>query len=318
MATPISQCRICGSHSLEEVLSLGQMPLVNSFLQAPNAIALEKRYPLAIAHCSGCSHVQLTHMLDPKNVFSDYIYLSSMSETVVQWGAELARRYRQELSLSEHDLVAELASNDGCILKAFKGITHIQGVEPAQNIAELARREGIPTRPQFFDLALGRALRDELGSARLIIARNVLAHVPSVIDFARGAREWLSDDGVFHVEVPYLEHLVAERQFDTIYHEHLSYFSVTSLKHLFERAEMVLWDVEEIPLHGGSLLARGKRQGDPRPSVSQFLEREKNSGLTGLSRLSVFSEEVRLLKDAIPMFLQKLKRRHGKIGRAHV
>jgi hypothetical protein len=155
MATPVLECRVCGGKKLDDVLSLGEMPPVNSFLAGPAEIAKEKKHPLALVFCGECSHVQLTHMLEPKDVFEDYIYFSGMSETIVRWGEQLAERYVKELSLKPNDLVAELASNDGVILKPFKAHARIQGVEPAKNIAEVAVKDGVPTRAEFFDSKLG-------------------------------------------------------------------------------------------------------------------------------------------------------------------
>jgi hypothetical protein len=309
MAIPIPECRICKQGSLHEVLSLGDLPPVNSFLASKEEIRAEKKHPLAIAFCARCSHVQLTHMLDPKDIFSDYIYFSSMSETIVRWGEQLAARYAREISLRADDLVGELASNDGCILKPFKKVSRIQGVEPAKNIAEVANRDGVPTRAEFFNGALGKALRSEVGPARLIIARNVLAHVPAVVDFVQGVRDWLADDGIFHVEVPYVRAMVEHLEFDTIYHEHLSYFSVTALARLFKEAGLVLWDVEEIPLHGGSLIARGKRAGaEATPNVRKYLDAESAAGLTTIDPYKKFATGTERLKTQLPRFLHDLKK----------
>jgi hypothetical protein len=307
MSIPVPACRICGSAELLPVLSLGQMPPVNSFLANAAEIAAEKKHPLAIAHCPSCTHVQLTHMLDPKDIFEHYLYFSSMSETVVKWGVTLAERYRGEIALKSNDLVAELASNDGCILKPFRAQCRIHGVEPARNIAEVAVKDGVPTTAEFFDSTLAKKLKAEVGPARLILARNVVAHVPKVVDFVAGAAHWLADDGIFHVEVPYLKPMVDGLEFDTIYHEHLSYFSVTALHQLFARAGMVLWDVEEIALHGGSLIARGKRSGDPKPSVAKWMAQEKASGLNTMPVLKQFADGTERLRDELPRFLRELK-----------
>lgn len=308
MATPIPHCRICGAGSLEPILSLGDMPPVNSFLSGPQDFARETKAPLAIAFCATCSHVQLTHQLDPKDVFTDYIYFSSMSESVVRWGQQLAARYAKEISLQKGQLVAELASNDGCILKPFREHCRVLGVEPAKNIAEVANKDGVPTVAEFFGHELGKALREQHGPAELIMARNVLAHVPDLVGFVKGVREWLSDDGIFHVEAPYLKPMVDHLEFDTIYHEHISYFSVTALERLFKEAGLVLWDVEEIPLHGGSLIARGKRQGPAKPSVAQYLAMEKAQGYTGNAKLHAFASGTRKLQTALPEFLAELKK----------
>ena len=246
-------------------------------------------------------------MLDPKDVFEHYLYFSAMSETVVKWGVTLAERYRTEISLQKNDLVAELASNDGCILKPFRAHCRIQGVEPARNIAEVANKDGIPTTAEFFNSKLAKRMRDEVGPARLILARNVVAHVPEVVDFVAGAAHWLTDDGIFHIEVPYLKPMVDGLEFDTIYHEHLSYFSVTALDRLFTEAGMVLWDVEEIALHGGSLIARAKRSGAARPSVAKWLAAEKESGLNTMPKLKKFAEGTERLRDELPRFLKDLK-----------
>lgn len=309
MATPIPHCRVCGQAKLEPILSLGDMPPVNSFLNGPQDFAKETKAPLAIAFCATCSHVQLTHQLDPKDVFTDYIYFSSMSETIVRWGHQLAARYEKEIKLEQKHLVAELASNDGCILKPFREHCRVLGVEPAKNIAEVANKDGVPTVAEFFNFEQGKHLREKHGPAELIMARNVLAHVPDLVDFVKGVRHWLSDDGIFHVEAPYLKPMVDHLEFDTIYHEHLSYFSVTALDRLFKEAGMVLWDVEEIPLHGGSLIARGKRTAPAKPAVAEYLAMEKAQGYTANGKLHAFAEGTRKLKTALPEFLTDLKKK---------
>ncbi|MGH7330051.1 MAG: class I SAM-dependent methyltransferase, partial [Polyangiaceae bacterium] len=309
MAIPVKACRICGNAQLDDVLSLGDMPPVNSFLAGPAEIAKEKKHPLAIAFCSACTHVQLTHMLDPKDIFEDYIYFSSMSETVVRHGYELAKRYAKELSLAKSDLVAELASNDGCILKPFRDHCRVYGVEPAKNIAEVANKEGVPTLADFFDSKTAKKVRADQGAAKLIIARNVVAHVPEVVDFIAGAGEWLTDDGILHVEVPYLGEMVEHLEFDTIYHEHLSYFSVIALQTLFQRAGLVLWDVAAIGLHGGSLIARGKKANfAPTANVAKLVAQEKEKGLNTIAPLRTFADGTRRLKTAIPEMLTSLKK----------
>ncbi|MFO0597370.1 MAG: class I SAM-dependent methyltransferase [Myxococcaceae bacterium] len=309
MASPIPACRVCGHTKLEPILSLGDMPPVNSFLSSPADFPKETKAPLAIAFCEPCGHVQLTHQLDPKDVFTDYIYFSAMSETVVKWGQQLAARYATEISLKKEQLVAELASNDGCILKPFKNHCRVLGVEPAKNIAEVANKDGVPTVAEFFNFKMGEKLRAEHGPAELIMARNVLAHVPDLVDFVKGVRHWLSDVGIFHVEVPYLKPMVDHLEFDTIYHEHLSYFSVTALDRLFKEAGLVLWDVEEIPLHGGSLIARGKRSGPAKPSVAQYLAMEKAEGYTAAKKLHAFADGTRNLQKVLPAFLSDLKKK---------
>ncbi len=309
MATRISACRICRTTELHHVLSLGDMPPVNSFLAGPADIAKEKKHPLALVFCPKCTHVQLTHMIDPRDIFEDYIYFSSMSETIVRHGEALAKRYGKELTLTNVDLVGELASNDGCILKPFKTQCRVYGVEPAKNIAEVANKDGVPTLAEFFNSETAKKVRKEQGPAKLIIARNVVAHVPEVVDFIAGVAHWLDTEGVFHMEVPYLVEMVDHLEFDTIYHEHLSYFSVIAIDRLFKEAGLVLWDVEAIALHGGSLIARGMLPGHtPTTNVQKFLEAERVRGFSGMTPLKKFAEGTRRLKDQIPSFLHDLKK----------
>lgn len=315
MATPVKECRICGNTRLEDVLSLGDMPPVNSFLNGAADIAAEKKHPLALVFCDKCTHVQLTHMIDPKDIFEDYIYFSSMSETIVRHGEALAARYAKEIGLEKNDLVGELASNDGCILKPFRDHCRVYGVEPAKNIAEVANKDGIPTLADFFNSKTAKSVRAEQGAAKLVIARNVVAHVPEVVDFIAGVATWLSDDGILHVEAPYLGEMVDKLEFDTIYHEHLSYFSVIALSHLFERAGLVLWDVELIGLHGGSLIARGKKpHHKPTENVARFIAEEKAKGLDSMSPLKKFADGTRRLKTQIPDFLRALKKENHTLA----
>jgi len=308
MAIRIDACRICGNRNLEDVLSLGDMPPVNAFLSGPEQFAREGFHPLALVFCAACTHVQLTHMLDPRDVFEEYIYFSSMSDTVVQHGRALAQRYATELPLASGDLVCELASNDGCILRPFQDRCRVVGVEPARNIAKVANEQGVPTVSEFFTGAFARELLSQHGPAKLIIARNVVAHVPAVVDFISGAAHLLSDDGVLHVEVPYLVEMVDKLEFDTIYHEHLSYFSAGALDRLFREAGLVLWDVEALGLHGGSLIARGRRGVAPRPSVARLIDAERVAGFTTMAPLRKFAQGTERLKTAVPAFLADLGR----------
>lgn len=307
MATPLPSCRVCGQDMPPPSVDLGLLPPVNT-LSATRAEALAvPRFPLAVAVCPTCTHAQLTHRLDPKDVFEDYVYFSSVSDTVVRWGKHLAERYRQELQLTAVDLVAELASNDGCILSPFQPQSKVLGVEPARNVAKVANERGVPTLPRFFEKKLGAELAAEYGQARLIIARNVLAHVPDLWGFVQGARDWLADDGIFHVEVPYVRPMLERLEFDTIYHEHLSYFSVTALDRLFRAAGLVLWDVEEIPLHGGSLMVRARKTGGPRPTVARYLLQERAGGVLGPRAWAAFADRITRLREELPAFLDGLR-----------
>ena len=309
MAIEMTECRVCSMAMEAPFFSLGDMPAVNRFWRSAEEAAHEPKYPLALSRCARCGHVQLTHRLDPRDVFEDYIYFSSMSETVVRWGQQLAQRYVSELTLGPSDLVAELASNDGCILNAFRTQTRVVGVEPAKNIAQVANEQGIETLPLFFGRELGPELARSHGKAKLIIARNVLAHVPDLVGFLEGAKSLLADDGIVHVEVPSLQHMLHRLEFDTIYHEHLSYFSVATLQRLFARAGLVLFDVEELGLHGGSLIARGRHRGETNHSVAVAIAAERRAGLHMASTYERFAHAAHGLKTALPEFIHSLRRR---------
>lgn len=238
-----------------------------------------------------------------------------MSESVIQHGKALVEHYARadNLGLVPSDLVVELASNDGCILKAFKKHCHTIGIEPAKNIAAFANKQGVPTIAEFFDSKQAKILRELYGKARLIIARNVVAHVPDVLDFISGACHWLADDGILHIEVPYLVDMIANTAFDQIYHEHLSYFSVTALFHLFHATGLELWDVEPLSLHGGSLIIRVKKRinnttitGTKR--LSRYLLDEQN---LNTKLLRNFSANTRSKRTQIPDLLRSLQK-NGK------
>ena len=306
--TEITKCRVCQSTTLEEALSLGDMPLVNRFERSPHAGT--PVYPLGITFCPKCTHVQLTHKCDPKEIFEDYIYFSSMSESVVNHGEALAERYASELSLVQADLVVELASNDGCILKAFQKYACTIGVEPAKNIAAVANKQGVPTVAEFFNSNQAAKLKEEYGAAKLIIARNVVAHVPDVVDFIAGACHWLADDGLLHVEVPYLGEMIGNTAFDQIYHEHLSYFSVTALFHLFHAAGLELCDIERLDLHGGSLIVRAKKRinGVIVPGTTRISQYLLNEQYLTADSLKTFGKRTELRKVEIPELLRTLQK----------
>jgi hypothetical protein len=313
---PITACRVCGSDRLERFLSLGAIPPVNSLLRSDRDRATERRFPLDVDRCEACSHVQLGLLLDPEDVFTDYLYFSGYADTVIKHGEALAAAYGRRGLLGPDHLVAELASNDGAILRAFKSHARILGIDPARNIARVANEQGIPTVADFFGRALVPSLRARAGRPKLVIARNVLAHVPDLVDFVAGVADWLEPDGVFHVEVPYIVPMLRALAFDTIYHEHLSYFSVSVVARLFERAGLELFDVEEIPLHAGSLALRGGLPGAHArtPGMQELLAREAREGLDGPEPYRRFAERVGAVRAELPAFLAGLRRGGARVA----
>ncbi len=243
-------CRSCGGDRFGEVLDLGEMPLVNNLLKSSDEIA--PRYPLHVVFCRECSLAQLTETPPPGAMFDEYLYFSSQSQTMVDHAKRLVERF-----VKPGDRVLEVASNDGYLLQhaQARGATAL-GIEPARNIAAFAQEKGIPTRCMYFNLATAKEIAADWGSADVIFANNVLAHVPDPNEIAAGIAIALSNDGVAHIEVPSLVRMIDDAAFDTIYHEHASYFSLTALLMLFARHGLAIIDVETVEIHGGSIHLR--------------------------------------------------------------
>jgi C-methyltransferase C-terminal domain/Putative zinc binding domain/Methyltransferase domain len=302
-------CRACGHSPLRVVLSLGKMPLANSLVTAEQLGGPEPRFPLDLARCTGCSLVQITETVPPEVLFRDYVYFSSYSDTMVRHAGELSARLIRERHLGPESLAVEIASNDGYLLKGYAsaGIP-VLGVEPARNVAIVAEERGIRTVAEFFDEALARELAAKHGLADVIHAHNVLAHVADLTGVVRGIRTLLRADGVAVIEVPYLRDLVEHCEFDTIYHEHLCYFSVTALDRLFRRHGLVLREVERVPIHGGSLRLFVAPTGDAGESVRHLLAAEGDWGVDHDEPLAEFAGRVEELKTRLLALLADLKR----------
>jgi hypothetical protein len=294
-----THCRICGQRLPAPFLDLGEMPLANSFLAGPAEFAAERAYPLAVAGCAACGLAQLTYTVPADVLYRDYIYVSSTSEGVRKHGDYLAETLIAQYGLTPSDLVVEAASNDGTVLKSFqrRGV-RVVGVEPALNIAAIAEAAGIPTIPEFFDTASARTVLEKHGRASAIFGRHVFAHVDDVHEFMAAIRLCLSDEGVFVIEVPYLGDFLDHLEFDTVYHEHLSYVSLGAMEHLCRRHEMELTDVERIALHGGSIVLHMRRKGVAAPSarLTAMLEQERQAGIGDARRLAKFAADVHAWK----------------------
>lgn len=308
----IDACRSCGAGGLQAVLDLGETPLANSLLREADLGGPELRFPLTLAFCPACSLVQITETVSPEILFRDYLYFSSFSDTMLRHAAELTGRLVRERGLGPGSLAVEVASNDGYLLQYYKqaGVP-VLGIEPARNVAEVAERErGIPTITEFFGPALARQLAAEGRRADVLHANNVLAHVADLNGFVAGIRTLLAAEGVAVIEVPYLGEMIPHLEFDTIYHEHLCYFSLTALDRLFRRHGLVPVDVEEIPLHGGSLLltVTPERAGaSPGPRVGALLAREQAAGMTGPGYYASFAPRVEAWRERFRAFLGGLK-----------
>jgi hypothetical protein len=311
-----TECRACGGNRLKLVLSLGQQALANAFLSAPDEFAREARYPLDVYFCEECSLVQLLDVIDPEVLFRDYIYVTGTSDTIASHNVAYAETVIGMLGLAGNDLVVEVASNDGSLLRQFqaRGVRTL-GIEPARNLAETARARGIETRDWFFNSETARCARECYGQARAVIANNVLAHVDDPCDFLRGASHLVADDGLLVFEVPYLGELLDKLEYDTIYHEHLCYFSVTALMRLCESAGLSLAKISWVPVHGGSLRAYVRKEGAHSREVLDVAAGERKAGLTTAARYEGFAVEVEENRRALRRLLGEMRERgHAVAG----
>lgn len=311
-AVTAGRCRFCGTPLRHTFCDLGTTPLSNAYLRVDQLHSMEPFYPLQTYVCEGCYLVQLEAFQRPEEIFSDYAYFSSYSETWLKHAERYAERMIERFGLDAGRQVIEIASNDGYLLKYFKqrGIP-VLGIEPAANVAKVAVVAGIPTLTKFFGAQTAGELVDVGKQADLLLGNNVLAHVPDLNDFVHGLKILLKPQGVITMEFPHLEQLMANNQFDTIYHEHFSYFSFYTAERIFAKHGLTLFDVEELPTHGGSLRIYAKHVEDPRPlaeSVQALRERERANGVTDLTAYARFQQQVRETKRALLEFLIRAKR----------
>lgn len=319
----ILSCRSCGSTKLEPVLSLGRMPLANALLTAAQLDEPEPTYPLELVFCPHCTLVQITETIPPEKLFREYLYLSSFSDSMLQHAQALVTYLIASQKLNSQSLVVEIASNDGYLLQYYQeqGIP-VLGIEPAENIARIAQLErGIRTLPEFFRRELAQQLKDQAEQADIIHAHNVLAHVADLNSVVEGIALLLKDKGTAVIEVPYVKDLIDHGEFDTIYHEHLCYFSLTALDHLFRRHGMVVIHVERVPIHGGSLrVFAQKRQGKEAVngaqshSVSKLLREEVAWGVANLTFYRNFAGQVEGLKVSLGNLLAEFKRQGRQLA----
>ena len=306
-------CRHCQSTSLEVFLDLGHAPPSNAYLSEADLSEPEITYPLRILVCTSCRLVQTEDHADAAELFSPaYAYFSSTSRSWLEHAAAYARMIVARLGLSERSFVVEIASNDGYLLRNFlaAGIPCL-GIEPTDSTAAAAEALGIPVVRKFFGEDLGRALAEDGRCADLICGNNVYAHVPDINDFTRGLARALKPDGVVTLEFPHLLRLMEEGQFDTVYHEHFSYLSLASAARIFEAAGLRIFDVEELPTHGGSLRVFGcKREAAHElcPSVGDVLAMERRYGLQTDAPYAAFQARADAIKDGLLAFLIEAKR----------
>ena len=306
-------CRFCGHVLQVSFVDLGMSPLCQTHITVEQLNQMEPFYPLHAYVCEKCFLVQLEEFVAPDDIFTEYAYFSSYSDSWVAHAKRYCEAMQGRFFLDSASLAVEIASNDGYLLQHFlaMGIRTL-GVEPAANIAEVAEAKGIPTVNRFFGRDSAAELRAEHGPANLLLGNNVLAHVPDLNDFVSGLKIMLADNGVITMEFPHLQQLMDQNQFDTIYHEHFSYFSFTTVERIFAAHDLVLFDVEELPTHGGSLRIYGRHAADASKPVGARVgalrQKEADAGFNSLARYAEFSEQVRETKRRILEFLIEAKR----------
>jgi len=314
-----ARCRICGSDLRHIFVDLGVSPLCESFLAASECNRMEPFYPLCVYVCGRCFLVQLEEYVAPSEIFSQYAYFSSYSESWLRHARSYVGMAVERFALGRESQVIEIASNDGYLLQYFveKGIP-VLGIEPAANVAEAAVGKGVPTEVRFFDAELARELVGAGLRADLLIGNNVLAQVPDLRGFVRGMKVVLGPGGAITLEFPHLLRLMRENQFDTIYHEHFSYFSLIALDPFFRSEGLLIFDVEELPTHGGSLrIFVRQSEGDSKPvgdRVARLLGAEREAGLDRLETYSAFSEQVKETKRRLLEFLIRAKRSGSRVA----
>jgi len=313
----IHGCRFCGSPLRHSVADLGMHPLCENFLTAEDLKRAETFYPLHAFVCERCFLVQVEAHVDGHEIFErDYAYFSSFSTSWLEHARHYVDLVTQRFQLNERSHIVELASNDGYLLRNFveRGIPCL-GIEPAPNVAQAAINLGVPTRVEYFGAGSAQQLRNEGVRADLLIANNCLAHVHDLNDFVRGMKIILAEHGVLTVEFPTVINLIEQNQFDTIYQEHYCYFSLTALRRVFQQHEMVIFDLDELSTHGGSLRIYVRHQADEtKPvlsAVTDMLELESARGFTELKTYTEFAERVRQVKRDLLAFLIQAKR-NGK------
>lgn len=307
------KCRFCATPLKHTFVDLGMSPLSNAYISPEHANRMEPFYPLHAFVCETCFLVQLEEFETPEQIFGDYAYFSSYSDQWLEHARTYAQSMAERLKLDGDSRVVEVASNDGYLLQYFseQGIP-VLGIEPAANVAAVAVGKGIPTVVKFFGTQTATGLMNENIHADLLVGNNVLAHVPDLNDFVAGLKILLKPNGVVTMEFPHLLRLMSENQFDTIYHEHFSYFSFLTVEKVFARHGLALFDVDELPTHGGSLRIYAKHmENNTRPitaSVAKLKQQEREAGLERLETYAGFAEQVRETKRQLLEFLIAAKR----------
>src|SRR5215471_4991904 len=310
-------CRFCQAPLETTFVDLGMSPLCESFLTGDQLNQMEPYFPLHVLVCGNCFLVQLQEYVKPEHIFTEYAYFSSYSTSWVEHARQYCLMIKDRLGLGPKSQVFEIASNDGYLLQHFLPLNiPVMGIEPAANVAEAARSKNVPTLVEFFGLDLAKRLVSEGRRADLIAGNNVLAQVPDLNDFTAGMAHLLAPNGVITLEFPHLERLIEDNQFDTIYHEHFSYFSMVTIDRLARKHGLRLFDVEHLPTHGGSLrvyLCRAESTHATLPNVTALLAHEREIGFEDIKSYARFAAKVHRTKRELLSFLIECKQNGAKI-----
>lgn len=318
MIRKLSKCRICGSKEIHQFLDLGQMPLPNGFLSEEKLEQHESFFPLKVSFCSSCTLVQLAHVVDSELMFRNYSYIPSASHARIENFGQIIKEMISRFPKTKNSLAVDIGSNDGSLLLEFKkeGVKTL-GVDPAENLAKVAELRGIHTLPTFFSSTSARGIVKKFGHANYITATNVVAHIDNLHDFFSGIRLLLSPEGLFVCEFPYVVDLLQKNYFDTIYHEHLSYFSVTALVNILGRKKLKIVDIRRTPIDGGALrltIAKDRSSYVPSTSITELLDLEKSLKLQEMDVYRKFGDRIQELKKEIQKVLYELKKKKKTIA----
>jgi len=315
----VKKCRICKSSKLYKFLDLNKMPIPNGFRKKEDLNKREPKYELGCFFCENCGLVQLTIVVNPEIMFKNYLYFSALSKVMMNNFSSLSHEAYLAENLDENSLVCDIGSNDGSLLKFFKSYdSKIVGVDPAENIAKIAELSGIPTEVEYFNSISAKKIRKKYGLADVITATNVIAHTDNLYEVFKGVDILLKKDGIFITEFPYLVDLIDRLEFDTIYHEHLSYFSLKPWDFLVEKCGFEICDIRRLPIHGGSIRITHRRKiknlKNPAKKTLEFLlNLEEKKGLNKKETYDEFSLKVNTLKEELLTLLKSLKKDGKKI-----
>ena len=315
----IKNCRICGSQNLFDFLDLGVTPLPNEFIRKEDLNKKEAKFPLRVTYCTNCSLVQLKDVVDPEIMFRNYLYIPSSSQTRLAHFKQIAEDTKKRFNLTSTSLVVDIGSNDGSLLNCYKNLEiNVVGIDPAENLVKVAKLNGIPTILGYIDKNSVRSVNKIYGKADITLATNVIAHINNLSSLMDSVDQLLKEDGVFIMQFPYLMDLIDKNQFDTLYHEHLSYFCLKPLMYLEKKSKLEIFDIERNDLDGGSIRIfwkkkRSKKYKVEKTKLVKLLEQEELFGLYNKSTYKNFSVRISKLKKELVIYLAKLKNKKKHI-----